>query len=80
MEELTEHLNDIIDAYEFEESGLSDFSKGRLDAYKNILRKVKNLTIPVVSVPKGTLCECGLIADGTLYNKPMCEGCLHKNT
>ena len=26
------------------------------------------------------MCECGRSADGTLYGKPMCEGCLHYNT
>jgi len=45
---------------------------------EDIIKKiVKKLPMPYVGV---SVCSCGLPADGTLYAKPMCEGCLHKNT
>jgi hypothetical protein len=77
---------DVLKKLEKHKDECKDYSnyalmnEGYRSAMMDAIDLVKKLTIPVVVLPKGTLCACGLTADGTLYGKPMCEGCLHRNT
>lgn len=46
---LIEQIEDIIKTYEYGKEKNTEFSKGRLDAFKTLLPLVKKLTIPNVS-------------------------------
>ena len=45
MNKLIEQLKDIIKTYEYDESRNTEFSRGRLDAFRTILPEIKKLTV-----------------------------------
>ena len=66
MEERNELIKELFELHKLlADKGEISIGYGFSENYERLEAKVKNLTIPDVVVPKGTLCKCG----GNIYKQ-----------